>query len=133
GYSLIAIGAARVMGFRLMDNFRQPFLAPTMAELWRRWHVSLTTWFRDYLYAPLVRGRRTRPWRRAGLFIVFAATGLWHGAGWTFVLWGAYNGLYLLLEEVTLPWRDRFWVRYERRRRERLEPVRAAGRSIPWR
>lgn len=135
GYSLIAIGAARVMGFRLMDNFRQPFLAPTMAELWRRWHVSLTTWFRDYLYAPLVRERRSRPWRRGSLFIVFAATGLWHGAGWTFVLWGAYNGLYLLLEEVTLPWRDRFWARHDRRPME-AEPVHTAGapwRAVPWR
>ena len=98
GYSDIAIGAARVMGFDLMENFRQPYVARSVAGFWRRWHISLSTWFRDYLYIPL-GGNRVALWRwYVNLTIVFLVSGLWHGAKWTFVIWGALHALYILLE-----------------------------------
>jgi len=97
GYSDIAIGAAQVMGIRLMTNFRRPYSARSMAEFWKRWHISLSTWFRDYLYIPL-GGSRVPKWRwQLNLLIVFLVSGLWHGAAWTFVIWGGLNGLYLLV------------------------------------
>lgn len=96
GYSDIAIGAARVLGFDLMRNFRTPYFAKTISEFWRRWHISLSTWFRDYVYIPL-GGSRTVKWRwYYNLFITFAISGLWHGANWTFVIWGALHGFYLI-------------------------------------
>jgi D-alanyl-lipoteichoic acid acyltransferase DltB (MBOAT superfamily) len=96
GYSDIAIGAAQVMGFRLMDNFNRPYFSKSIAEFWKRWHISLSTWFRDYLYIPL-GGNRTKTWRwQFNLFITFVISGLWHGANWTYVMWGALNGLYLI-------------------------------------
>jgi alginate O-acetyltransferase complex protein AlgI len=85
GYSDIAVGAARVMGFDLMQNFRRPYLAKSIAELWQRWHISLTTWFRDYVYAAL-KGVNDQAWAR-NIMIVFIASGLWHGANWTFILY----------------------------------------------
>lgn len=92
GYSDIAIGAARVMGFRLSENFRTPYAAESMVEFWRRWHISLSSWFRDYVYLPL-GGNRVGPLRRlCNLMITFLLSGLWHGANWTFVLWGALHG-----------------------------------------
>jgi D-alanyl-lipoteichoic acid acyltransferase DltB (MBOAT superfamily) len=98
GYSDIAIGAARCLGFDLMENFRQPYLAQSLGDFWRRWHISLSTWFRDYLYIPL-GGNRVSRWRHYGnLFLVFVVSGLWHGANWTFLIWGALHGFYLLLE-----------------------------------
>lgn len=98
GYSDIAIGAARVMGFELMENFRQPYVARSVTGFWRRWHISLSTWFRDYLYIPL-GGNRVAPWRwYMNLAIVFLVSGLWHGAKWTFVIWGGLHALYVLLE-----------------------------------
>ena len=97
GYSDIAIGAARVLGFRLMTNFDRPYSSQSIAEFWRRWHISLSTWLRDYLYIPL-GGNRVPPWRRAfNLFFTFLVSGLWHGAAWTFVVWGALHGIYLVL------------------------------------
>jgi alginate O-acetyltransferase complex protein AlgI len=97
GYTDIARGASRVMGFELMENFDQPYLAATITDFWRRWHVSLSTWFRDYLYIPL-GGGRTRGRRRAvNLMIVFLTSGLWHGASWTFVAWGALHGLLMVV------------------------------------
>jgi D-alanyl-lipoteichoic acid acyltransferase DltB (MBOAT superfamily) len=96
GYSDIAIGAARVMGIRLMENFRQPYTAHSVSDFWRRWHISLTTWFRDYLYIPL-GGNRVRPARWfMNIAIVFLVSGLWHGASWTFVFWGALHALFVL-------------------------------------
>lgn len=94
GYSDIALGTARVMGFRLMENFRQPYLAASITDFWRRWHISLSTWFRDYLYIPL-GGNRAGRWRLwVNTLIVFMVSGLWHGANWTFVIWGALHGVY---------------------------------------
>jgi D-alanyl-lipoteichoic acid acyltransferase DltB (MBOAT superfamily) len=96
-YSLIAIGAARVMGFRLMTNFRQPYLSSSIAEFWRRWHISLSSWFRDYVYIPLGGNRVSRSRLCVNLLIVFALSGLWHGANWTYVVWGVLHGTYLVL------------------------------------
>jgi alginate O-acetyltransferase complex protein AlgI len=96
GYSDIAIGAAQVMGFRLMTNFNRPYHATSIAEFWKRWHISLSTWFRDYLYIPM-GGNRVPKWRwQFNLFFTFLVSGLWHGANWTFVIWGAIHGSYLL-------------------------------------
>ena len=89
GYSDIAIGAARIMGFKLMNNFNRPYYAKSVAEFWQRWHISLSRWFRDYLYIPLGGKRVSQARWYLNLFIVFLISGLWHGANWTFVIWGA--------------------------------------------
>ncbi len=92
GYSDIAVGSARVLGIELTRNFDDPYGAATVTDFWRRWHISLSTWFRDYVYVPL-GGSRVGAGRRAGnLAVVFLLSGLWHGASWTFVVWGAYHG-----------------------------------------
>jgi len=107
GYSDIAIGAARVMGFRLMENFRRPYLSTSVSEFWSRWHISLSSWFRDYLYIPL-GGNRVVKWRwYYNLFIVFLVSGLWHGANWTYVIWGGLHGTYLVAALVLRPATDR--------------------------
>ena len=111
GYSLIAIGSAQVMGFRLITNFRQPLTAPSIADFWRRWHISLTTWFRDYLYAPLGGKKKGEVRYVINTFIVFTVTGLWHGAAWGFILWGAINGLYLVVGGLTVRRRSALWRR----------------------
>ena len=98
-YSEIAIGLARMLGFKLSTNFRRPLLANGFADLWARWHISLTTWFRDYLMLPLRRMPNGQKRRGFNVMIVFFVTGLWHGANWTFVLWGLVNGGFLLLFE----------------------------------
>ena len=98
GYSDIAVGAARVMGFDLMENFRQPYVAHSVAGFWRRWHISLSTWFRDYIYIPLGGNRVSTGRWYMNLALVFLVSGLWHGARWTFVIWGALHALYVLAE-----------------------------------
>lgn len=103
GYSFIAIGAAQVMGFDLMENFRRPYFADSTAEFWRRWHISLSTWFRDYLYIPLGGNRIGMRRRWLNLFVVFFICGLWHGAAWPFVAWGVLHSLYLIGSLVTGP------------------------------
>ncbi|MEL6649783.1 MAG: MBOAT family O-acyltransferase [Bacteroidota bacterium] len=95
-YSDIAIGTARCMGYDLMENFRRPYFARSVAEFWRRWHISLSTWFRDYLYIPLGGNRVSVPRWYLNLLIVFLVSGLWHGANWTFVFWGGLHALYLI-------------------------------------
>ncbi len=101
GYSDIASGSARAMGFRLVENFNRPYVAQSVGEFWRRWHISLSTWFRDYVYVPL-GGNRVNRWRLCGnLFLVFLVSGLWHGANWTFVVWGALHGGYLISSVLT--------------------------------
>jgi alginate O-acetyltransferase complex protein AlgI len=100
GYSLIAIGAARTMGFSLSENFRRPFLSSSLREFWTRWHISLSTWFRDYLYFPL-GGSRTGILRTCcNITVVFLLSGLWHGANWTFVAWGLFHALILIAETL---------------------------------
>ncbi len=101
GYSDIAIGSALILGYNLMTNFRRPYLSTSIREFWGRWHISLSTWFRDYLYIPL-GGNRVVKWRwYYNLFITFLISGLWHGANWTFVVWGALHGFYLVLGIIT--------------------------------
>lgn len=97
GYSDIAIGAAQVMGFRLMENFRQPYLARSIADFWRRWHVSLSTWFKDYVYIPMGGNRVASGRHCLNLLVTFLLSGFWHGASWTFVIWGGLHGAYLIL------------------------------------
>ncbi|MBV6397288.1 MAG: Peptidoglycan O-acetyltransferase [Anaerolineales bacterium] len=99
GYSDIAIGAARVMGFRLMTNFDRPYSSHSFSEFWRRWHISLSSWFRDYFYISL-GGNRVPTWRHSlNIFLTFLVSGLWHGANWTFVIWGMLHGIYLIAEQ----------------------------------
>ncbi len=107
GYSDIAIGAARVMGFHLMDNFHSPYFSKSVAEFWRRWHISLSSWFRDYLYIPLGGSRCSKIRKYFNLMIVFLASGLWHGANWTFIIWGALNGMYQVIGDCTSKFRRR--------------------------
>ncbi len=96
GYSDIARGTAKLFGFELMENFRFPYFSRDIAEFWRRWHISLTTWFRDYVYIPLGGSRVSKAAVVRNTFIIFLVSGLWHGASWTFVIWGALNALYFL-------------------------------------
>ncbi len=101
GYSTIAVGAAKVMGFELMENFDCPYFSRSVAEFWRRWHISLTSWFRDYLYIPLGGSRKGKGKKYRNIMIVFLVSGLWHGANWTYVIWGGLNGVFQVLGELT--------------------------------
>lgn len=105
GYSTIAMGAAKVIGIDLMENFSAPFLATTIPDLWKGWHISLTTWFRDYLYFPLGGSRKGRLRKCINIMIIFVVSGLWHGAELSFVVWGALNGIYQLVSEYSMPYR----------------------------
>jgi len=100
GYSDMAIGLGRMFGFRFMENFRYPYVAASIQDFWRRWHISLTSWFREYVYIPLGGNRKgkTRTWLNR--LLVFFCTGLWHGANWTFVLWGLFHGFFFMLETI---------------------------------
>lgn len=106
-YSDIARGAAEVMGFSLMKNFDTPYLSQSVAEFWRRWHISLSSWFRDYLYIPLGGNRKGTLRKYANLLIVFGVSGLWHGASWSYVAWGLLNGLYQVAGQILMPLRKR--------------------------
>ncbi len=111
GYSDIAIGSAKVMGFDLMQNFNRPYSSKSISEFWRRWHISLSTWFFDYLFNPLVATlRRWRRWAIAfGLVFTFFISGLWHGASWNYIIWGLFYGVALVYEFFTRPWRERMF------------------------
>ncbi len=100
GYSDMAIGLMRMFGFRILENFNYPYIARSIREFWRRWHISLSNWFRDYLYIPLGGNQRGERRAYANLVIVFLLCGLWHGASWPFVLWGAWHGIFLVLERM---------------------------------
>ena len=99
GYSNIAIGASRIMGFDLMKNFNRPYFALNISEFWHRWHISLSTWFRDYVYIPLGGNRVSKSRNYLNLFITFALSGIWHGASWTFFIWGSIHGFYLIIQK----------------------------------
>jgi len=101
GYSDIAIGTSRLFGFDLMRNFNFPYFSRDIAEFWRRWHISLSTWFRDYLYIPLGGSRGTLFTKIRNVFIIFIVSGFWHGANWTFIFWGALNALYFIPLMIT--------------------------------
>lgn len=100
GYSDMAIGICRIMGFRILENFNMPYISSNFTEFWRRWHISLSTWIRDYLYIPLGGSRRSRPRMYFNLWFCFLLSGLWHGANWTFVLWGGYHGMFLIADKL---------------------------------
>ncbi len=118
GYSDIAIGVGKLLGFRLMENFRVPYFSRDIAEFWRRWHISLSTWLRDYLYVPLCGEKPSRNKRGVMIVVLFVVCGLWHGAGWTYVFWGLLHGLYFL--PMTL-----------RKRQKRYLGVAGAGGFLP--
>ena len=107
GYSTIAIGASKILGINLMENFDAPYTAISVAEFWRRWHISLTSWFRDYLYIPLGGNRKGKLRKNINRMIVFLASGLWHGASMHFVIWGGINGLYQVIGDTLMPVRKR--------------------------
>lgn len=107
GYTDIARGAAKVLGFDLMANFKQPYFATSIRDFWRRWHISLSTWFRDYLYIPLGGNRKGKARTHFNTFITFLVSGLWHGANWTFAAWGALHGIYQILGNVLKPARQK--------------------------
>ncbi len=116
GYSDIAIGAARVFGIDLMRNFRRPYFSRSIRDFWQRWHISLSTWFRDYLYKTL-GGNRVTTWRwYYNILIVFLISGLWHGANWTFLIWGGLHGMYYLVSTWTVNFRSsvKIWMRLDR-------------------
>jgi alginate O-acetyltransferase complex protein AlgI len=100
GYSDMAIGLARMVGFRFPENFDYPYTATSIQDFWRRWHISLSTWFRDYIYIPLGGNRRGEARTLVNLWTVFLLTGLWHGASWNFVIWGAVHGFFLMIERI---------------------------------
>lgn len=116
GYSNIAIGLAKLLGFELMTNFRHPYFSLSISEYWRRWHISLSTWFRDYVYIPLGGNRVNTRRNYLNLFITFVVSGLWHGAAWTFVIWGGINGLYLILEKSLKVKTNQIWKKLKIKR-----------------
>lgn len=107
GYSIIAVGAAGILGFKLMDNFNCPYFSRSIGEFWRRWHISLSTWFRDYLYIPLGGNRRGTIRKYLNIVIVFLVSGLWHGAAETYVVWGLLHGIYQVIGGLTRPVRNK--------------------------
>lgn len=111
GYSTIAIGAAKVMGFELMENFNTPYFAQSIQDFWRRWHISLSTWFKDYLYIPLGGNRCKTVRRHMNLMITFLVSGLWHGASWHYVVWGGIHGIYQIIGAQTRSFRDRVYTK----------------------
>jgi alginate O-acetyltransferase complex protein AlgI len=102
GYSDMAIGLGQMFGFEFLENFNYPYISRSIQEFWRRWHISLSTWFRDYLYIPLGGSRKSNQRTYLNLIIVFFLCGLWHGANWAFVIWGLYHGLFLVIERMGL-------------------------------
>lgn len=111
GYSIIAMGAAKFLGIQLMENFDAPYFSTSVSEFWRKWHISLTSWFKDYLYIPLGGSRKGTIRKYVNKMIVFLVSGLWHGASFSFVVWGALNGIYQVLEELLQPIRDKATTR----------------------
>ncbi|MCX6007005.1 MAG: MBOAT family protein, partial [Chloroflexi bacterium] len=104
GYTDMAIGIGRIFGFELMENFNYPYISASIREFWRRWHISLSNWLRDYLYIPLGGNRGTFLKTSFNLMIVFLICGIWHGASWTFVIWGLWHGLFLVIERIKISW-----------------------------
>lgn len=107
GYSYISIGVSRMMGYRVKDNFRQPYFATGIKDFWSRWHISMSTWFRDYLYIPLGGNRKGRLRKNINNMLTFLASGLWHGASWNFVVWGGIHGLYNVISDATSEFREK--------------------------
>ena len=127
GYSDIAIGSARLFGITLAENFQSPYMARSVKEFWRRWHISLSRWFSDYVYIPLGGSRCRRGRHLCDLLVTFLCSGLWHGASWTFVLWGLYHGLWLCAETFYLPRLDAWQARLPRPAARALTVARTLG------
>lgn len=111
-YSAIAIGAAAMLGIELMPNFAAPFLSKSVGEFWRRWHISLSQWLRDYVYISLGGNRGTKLKKQINRLITFFISGLWHGASWHYVLWGVIQGIYINLGEILGPWKDKYYHKF---------------------
>lgn len=109
GYTDIAIGCAKIMGINLMQNFNDPYSAVNIRDFWRRWHISLTSWFTDYVYIPLGGSRRGTARRYLNIFIVFLLSGIWHGAAWTYIIWGVMHGVYQIVGHMTSGLRKKLW------------------------
>lgn len=118
GYSYLAIGSAKVLGFTLMENFHAPYQAVSVRDFWKRWHISLTGWFRDYLYIPLGGNRKGKLRKYVNIFIVFFISGMWHGAAWSYIIWGALNGIYMIAGEAGAGIRNRIkkWLKVDESR-----------------
>ena len=110
-YSDIAIGAAQIMGFRVMENFKQPYFARSIQDFWRRWHISLSSWFRDYLYIPLGGGRCSKLKKYRNVMITFLASGLWHGASWNFVFWGGLHGVFQITGDAVRKLKEKAYAK----------------------
>ncbi|MCM1156744.1 MAG: MBOAT family protein [Roseburia sp.] len=106
-YSTIAAGAAKILGFSLMENFNTPYFATGIKDFWRRWHISLSTWLRDYVYISLGGNRQGKARKAFNLFVTFAVSGIWHGANWTYIVWGAMHGFYQIISDYTLSFRNK--------------------------
>jgi D-alanyl-lipoteichoic acid acyltransferase DltB (MBOAT superfamily) len=122
-YTDIARGCSRVMGIELVENFRRPYLATSVGDFWRRWHISLTSWFRDYVYIPMGGNHVSRTRWTLNIVTVFLLSGLWHGASWTFVIWGGLHGFYYIFGRITQPWRLSFAERIGLARRPALYAI----------
>ncbi len=132
GYSDIAIGAADVMGFKLMRNFNHPYFSQNVTQFWRNWHISLSTWFMDYIYIPLGGSRKGKIRTYINLFITFMVSGLWHGASWTFVIWGAINGVYNVVHKALFGKKEREKRRIEKEtgKRVKTNPLTAVFKAV---
>ncbi len=130
GYTDIAIGCARMMGIELMQNFNLPYSAVSIKNFWARWHISLSTWFRDYIYIPLGGNRRGKLRKHINVMIVFLVSGLWHGADWTFVIWGALHGVYQIIGDITKEVRDTLYAKLGAD--VNGKPIRAIRRTITF-
>lgn len=123
GYTNIAIGASQIMGIKLQDNFRQPYLSISIKDFWKRWHISLTSWFRDYLYIPLGGNRKGTLRKYINIMIIFLTSGLWHGASWNFIVWGALHGIYQIIGDIKFKISSKFFRHsdsFSKRFRKRL-------------
>ena len=116
GYSNLAIGSARILGFELMENFRKPYFATSVTEYWKRNHISLTTWLRDYIFYPLMGSSFTKAKISTSIIIMFLISGLWHGANWTFIIWGLIQGIYLVYDLWTAKW-NKLIIKYFKQHR----------------
>ncbi len=111
-YSVMAFGLAKMMGFNIIENFNAPYLAVSIRDFWRRWHISLSTWFRDYVYIPLGGNRCSKLRKNFNLMVTFLVSGVWHGASWTYIVWGFLHGIYQVIGDLTAPFRKNLYKKY---------------------
>ena len=123
GYSSIALGVGELFGIRICENFSSPYLSKSISEFWRRWHISLSSWLKDYIYIPLGGNRKGRVWKLVNIMIVFLISGIWHGGTLTFVFWGALHGLYQVISNLVAPMKERAAIRASENNHRRLFSV----------